>query len=452
MLLLLLRTNKKRLLKLRNTIILITGLILGFFIIRLISPSLSMPFFNLAALSLLSIYVWIAIKGKIKSANATLKTIIITLFWLPMLLVSISSVSLLISPLDDWPDFLRVYFVGGLFTYVVSLLLPVLFLFIADIIRWVELLFRKKNEDRTDQVKGNQVSRRKFIVNTGLSLGGIALGTMGFGMLHGNYDFKIWRHRLKIHEIPNALKGLKIVQISDFHLGTWVSKKPLEEVVQYINDLKADLVFFTGDLVNSQTSEAFPFAEELSKVKSRYGIFASLGNHDYGHYHKWANEEEEQKNWTDLMEFYENIGWKLLRNESEALLINDAPINVIGVENWSINPRFPQTGDLNKAVEGNPPSKLNLLLSHDPTHWEEKVKHFHLPIHITFSGHTHGFQFGIESSLFRWSPAQYIYKHWAGIYSDAQQEKYLNVNRGIGAIGFPGRVGIKPEITLVELS
>lgn len=411
-----------------------------------------MPYINLSVLFLISLYLWIAIKDKLTKAHSTLRSIITILFWLPMLMVIASSIALIISPLADWPDFLRVYFVGGLFTYVVSLLLPVVFLFIADIVRWIELLFKRKNKDRTDQIKGHQVSRRKFIVNTGLSLGGIALGTMGFGMLHGNYDFKIWRHGLKINGLSDKLKGLKIVQISDFHLGTWVSKKPLEEAVQYINDLKADMVFFTGDLVNSQTSEAFPFAEELSKVKSRYGVFASLGNHDYGHYHNWADEKEEQKNWDDLMEFYENIGWILLRNETKTIHINESPINVIGVENWSSNPRFPQEGDLDKAFEGAQHSELNLLLSHDPTHWEEKVKDFHSPIHVTFSGHTHGFQFGIESSLFRWSPAQYIYKHWAGIYSDKTKERFLNVNRGIGAIGFPGRVGIKPEITLIEIT
>ncbi len=374
------------------------------------------------------------------------------LFWLPLVLVSISSVALLNSDLDDWPPFLRVYFVGGLFTYVVSLILPVLFLFIADIVKWIEMLFKKKNVDRTDKIKGDEVTRRKFIVNTGLSLGGLALGTMGFGMIHGNYNFKIWRHQLKVSRTSSALKGLKIVQISDFHLGTWVSKTPLEEAVKYINGLQADLVFFTGDLVNSQTAEAFPFEKELSKVKAKYGVYASLGNHDYGHYYKWADKAEEQKNWDDLMEFYENIGWKLLRNKSESINVNGQIVNVIGVENWSKNPRFPRLGDLDLAIDSNPKAELNLLLSHDPTHWSEKVIQSETPIDITFSGHTHGFQFGIESSLFRWSPAQYIYKHWAGIYQNKDSEIYLNVNRGIGAIGFPGRVGIKPEITLVEIA
>lgn len=438
--------------KLRNTVILIIGFIITFILLRFFLPSLSMPFLNFSFLLLLSIYVWSAIKGRIKKQSPILRIVFIGLFWLPVFLVSITSIALLKYSLDDWPPFLRVYFVGGLFSYVVSLILPVIFLFIADIVKWIEMLFKKKNLERTDKINGTQVTRRKFIVNTGLSLGGLALGTMGFGMIHGNYNFKIWRHQLKISRASEALKGLKIVQISDFHLGTWVSKTPLEEAVQYINDLQADLVFFTGDLVNSQTEEAFPFGKELSKVKAKYGVYASLGNHDYGHYHKWADQEEEQKNWDDLMAFYENIGWKLLRNESETIEIAGRKVNVIGVENWSKNPRFPRLGDLDLAIESTPNAELNLLLSHDPTHWSEKVIQSKMPIDITFSGHTHGFQFGIESSLFRWSPAQYIYKHWAGIYQNKDSEIYLNVNRGIGAIGFPGRVGIKPEITLVEIA
>lgn len=438
--------------KLRNTIILIISVIISFVLLHFFVPSLSMPFLNFSILLLLSIYVWSAVKGRIRKQIPVLRILFVGLFWLPVVLVSVSSIALLNSSLDDWPPFLRVYFVGGLFTYVVSLIFPVIFLFISDIVKWIEMLFKKKNVERTDKIKGNEVTRRKFIVNTGLSLGGLALGTMGFGMLHGNYDFKIWRHKLKVSRASQSLKGLRIVQISDFHLGTWVSKTPLEEAVKYINDLQADLVFFTGDLVNSQTEEAFPFQEELSKVKAKFGVYASLGNHDYGHYHKWADKAEEQKNWDDLMEFYKNIGWKLLRNESETIDVEGQIINVIGVENWSKNARFPRLGDLDLAIKSNPNASLNLLMSHDPTHWSEKVISSEIPIDITFSGHTHGFQFGIESSLFRWSPAQYVYKHWAGIYQNKESEIYLNVNRGIGAIGFPGRVGIKPEITLVEIT
>lgn len=437
--------------KLRNTIILLVILIAGFVLIRLFSPQLSIPYFNFAFLLLFSIYLWSAISPKINRLKPTLKYIFSFLYWLPMLLSTIASLALVFTSMEEWPDFFRVYFVGGLFTYVMSMLFPVLFLFMADILRFIEMLWKKKSSKRVDKVNGEGITRRKFLINTGLSLGGLTLGTMGFGMLHGNYDFKIWEYPIKLPKLPTSVKGLRIVQISDFHLGTWVSKKPLEEAVNYINDLEADLVFFTGDLVNSMTEEAFPFVEELAKVKARYGIYASLGNHDYGHYHKWDSLEEEQKNWDDLIDLYKNIGWKLLRNENEMIEINGSRVHIVGVENWSLNSRFPRLGDLDAATKGIASSDLNLLLSHDPTHWEQKAKDFPIPMNITFSGHTHGFQFGIESKLFRWSPAQYIYKHWAGLYKDDSSGKYLNVNRGIGAIGFPGRVGIKPEITLVEL-
>jgi len=440
-------------LKYRKSIILTIILLLGLIIIIIFKSKLLIPFINFTVLLLLSLYLWSAIKNRFGKLHKLVKLSFSILFWLPLFIVVTASIALLYSTLDDWPPFLRVYFVGGLFTYIVSLIFPILFLFIADIVRWIQMLFasNKKNIERKDQLSGKGISRKKFLVNTGLSLGGIALGTMGFGMLHGNYNFKIWNHQLHLRRVPKALQGLRIVQISDMHLGTWVSDKPLKEVVEYINGLKADLVFFTGDLVNSRTSEAFPFTETLAKIDAKHGVYASLGNHDYGHYHKWSSKEEEDKNWTDLLKFYDNIGWTLLRNENRKVEYNNSIIQIIGVENWSHNTRFPRLGDLDTATDTQDNFDLNLLLSHDPTHWEHKVKGFKTPMDITFSGHTHGFQFGIESELFRWSPAQFVYKHWAGIYKDDAGEKILNVNRGIGAIGFPGRVGIRPEITFIEL-
>lgn len=420
-------------------------------LIRVFNPHYSIAYFNFAFLLIFSIYLWSAIGPKLKTLNPFIKKLFTFFYWLPMVLSTIASLALLFSSLDDWPDFFRVYFVGGLFSYVMSMLFPVLFLFFADIIRFIEILWKKNSEKRIDKVNGQGITRRKFLVNTGLSLGGLTLGTMGFGMLHGNYDFKLWQYSIKLKRTPESLKGLKIVQISDFHLGTWVNKNPLVEAVNFINNLEADLVFFTGDLVNSMTEEAFPFKNELAKVKSKYGVYASLGNHDYGHYYNWDSKADEQKNWDDLLSFYDDLGWKLLRNENETIEINGSRLHVIGVENWSLNSRFPRLGDLDKATKNIEASDLNLLLSHDPTHWEEVAKDHPAHMDITFSGHTHGFQFGIESKLFRWSPAQYIYKHWAGLYKDHTTEKFLNVNRGIGAIGFPGRVGIRPEITLVEL-
>jgi len=441
-------------LKHRNTIILTIGLLIGALVVWIFNSKLIIPYIDFSILLLLSVYVWIAIKKKIKEQNSFVKVLLSMLFWLPLTIVFIGSVTLFFfKKLDDWPSFLRIYFIGGLFTYIFSLIFPVLFLFLSDIVRWFQTLFKtkKNNSERIDPLVGHPITRKKFIVNTGLSLGGIALSTMGFGMLHGNYNFKIWKHRLKINRASVALRGLRIVQISDMHLGTWASKEPLEEAIEYINSLKADLIFFTGDLVNARTAEVAPFVSTLKKMTSKYGIYASLGNHDYGHYYKWKSEIEEQKNAEDILDFYKEVGWRLLRNENDKIMFNEEKIQIIGVENWSQNPRFPQKGDLEIASDLDYNASLNLLLSHDPTHWEQKVKQFEMPIDITFSGHTHGFQFGIESELFRWSPAQYIYKHWAGMYFNDSKDKYLYVNRGIGAIGFPGRVGIKPEITLVEL-
>ncbi|MBN1650898.1 MAG: metallophosphoesterase, partial [Bacteroidales bacterium] len=256
--------------------------------------------------------------------------------------------------------------------------------------------------------------------------------------------------KLKIKNLPFDLNGFRIVQISDFHLGTWVSKEPLIRAVEEINALKPDLIFFTGDLVNNITEEAFPFFDELAEMKAKNGIYTVLGNHDYGKYHHWESKEEEEANFDELITFYDNLNWKLLRNAHEVIHLNDADLVIAGVENWSINPRFPQLGDLDKAMHGVPDSCVKILLSHDPTHWEAEVLKHNQHIDLTLSGHTHGFQVGIETSFFRWSPAQYLYKHWAGLY--AENDRYLYVNRGIGAIGFPGRIGIRPEITLIELA
>ena len=437
----------------RKTVLFVFTLVLGFVPIYLWIPRLMIPYIDFAVLLFVSIYLWTAVKPRIVKKSPFLKKVFSVLFWLPLVIVIIASIALVFTELNNWPDVLRVYFVGGLLSYLVSLIFPVLFLFIADIIRWIHIFFasKKKVNDRVDRLNGEPITRKKFIVNTGLSLGGIALGTMGFGMLHGNYNFKIWKFQLPILRMPKELSGLRILQISDMHLGTWVSTEPLDEAIQYMNELKPDLVFFTGDLVNAKTSEAFSFYDSLQKIKAKYGIYASLGNHDYGHYYRWESKEEEQKNWDDLLRFYNKLGWKLMRNESDIVIVNACRVLLTGVENWSLNPRFPRIGDLKKATEGYDSADLNLLLSHDPTHWDQKVKQFPIPFDITFSGHTHGFQFGFESTLFRWSPAQYLYKHWAGLYSDSSKEKYLYVNRGIGAIGFPGRVGIRPEITLIEV-
>lgn len=429
--------------------LLIIVLLLGFgFIVFKYFPAFRMPYLFTTLLVLLHFYVWSAIKVQCKKFSGIVRFMLAFLFWIPVGLLFAGALALLFEPLDSWPPFLKIYFIGIIFTFIVSLILPVVFIFLADVIRFFQAskLFLSGKKKRTAK---NAITRKKFLVNTGLAMGGVVLGSMGFGMLHGSYHFKIFKERLKITNLPLDLKGFRIVQISDFHLGTWVSKDPLIRAIDHINALKPDVIFFTGDLVNNITEEAFPFYDELETLHAKYGIYTVLGNHDYGKYHHWESEEEEQGNFDSLLAFYDNLNWNLLRNEHVVLHMDDAELVIAGVENWSINPRFPRLGDLDKALIGSPDAAVKILLSHDPTHWDAEVLKYYQHVDLTLSGHTHGFQVGIETPYFRWSPAQYLYKHWAGLY--AQDDQYLYVNRGIGAIGFPGRIGIRPEITLIEL-
>jgi predicted MPP superfamily phosphohydrolase len=266
-------------------------------------------------------------------------------------------------------------------------------------------------------------------------------------------DFRIRQINLNFPKLPRAFEGLRMVQISDLHLGSWASVDPIEEAARIINDLEPDVVLFTGDLVNYSTDEAYRFREALRGIKAKHGVYAILGNHDYGDYVNWPSEEAKQNNMVALYDFFGEIGWKLLRNQNDVIEVDGEKLAFIGVENWSANHRFPKLGNLTKALDGVQDIPVKILLSHDPTHWEKEVSINYPDIDLTLSGHTHGFQFGVELKHFRWSFAQYIYKYWAGLYQAeaAQKPQYLYVNRGLGMIGYPGRVGILPEITLITL-
>jgi len=434
--------------KLGYTLVTILLVVIGGYIIFQYFPGFRMPYLFTVVLVVLHFYVFTAIRPRCKKLSPLPRILLGFAFWLPVIILFAGGLALIFEPMEAWSPFLRIYFIGIIFTFIVSLILPVTFIFIADLLRFFQATHLFLSGKKKRKAK-NAISRKKFLVNTGLAMGGVVLGSMGFGMLHGTYHFKIFRERLKINKLQLELDGFRIVQISDFHLGTWVSKDPLIRAVDQINALEPDVIFFTGDLVNNITEEAFPFFEELRKLKATKGIYCILGNHDYGKYHHWESEEEEERNFDQLLSFYENLDWKLLRNEHVVIKVEDAELMIAGVENWSENPRFPRLGDLNKALLGASDSTVKILLSHDPTHWDAEVLKHKQHIDLTLSGHTHGFQVGIETPFFRWSPAQYLYKHWAGLY--VQEEQYLYVNRGIGAIGFPGRIGIRPEITLIEL-
>jgi len=375
------------------------------------------------------------------------------LFWLPFLMILTIMASSLFYHYDIWPKWLKVYVGGFIFASYVAKFIPVFLILISDLVKITRRLFRISQPKYKEGIKG--MTRSDFIKKTGLVLGGVFFGTLTLGMFKWIYDFKVRRNVVSIPLLPQQFMGFRIVQISDIHLGSWVSKNELKEAVSIINDLKADVVFFTGDLVNYSTDEAYPFEHLLKEIKAKYGVFSVLGNHDYGDYKRWSSPEAKAKNMDEIFDFYKRMGWQLLMNENQTIEIGGEEIAIIGVENWGSMSRFQKYGDLDKAIAGVEDKPIKLLLSHDPSHWELIVSKYNTNVDITFAGHTHGAQFGIEIPGIRWSPSQYIYKYWAGLYSllnpNTKTTQYLYVNRGIGAIGYPGRVGILPEITVVDL-
>jgi len=281
-------------------------------------------------------------------------------------------------------------------------------------------------------------------------MGLLPLGLLTYGMIRNVYRYKVHRIKVPIDGLPPALNGLKIVQISDIHAGSFREVAPINEALRLINNEKADLVFFTGDIVNNVAEELIPFTEVFSQIEAKHGVYSILGNHDYGDYVRWNNIEEKRSNLKRLIDLQKGMGWDLLLNEHRILNINGEKVAVIGVENFSGNPRFTKYGDLRKAYQNIVPNALELLLSHDPSHWNYEVNSEYPNIDITFSGHTHGGQFGIEiGDWLKWSPVKYAYREWAGLYQSRQQ--YLYVNRGFGVLAYPGRIGILPEITVMEL-
>lgn len=293
--------------------------------------------------------------------------------------------------------------------------------------------------------------RPLWLVVLAILVGVVPLLILLYGMLRNKYRYRIFREQVAIDHLPEALEGLKIVQISDIHAGSFSEKNQIQKAVDLILAEEPDLFFFTGDLVNTVAREVEPFIPIFSKIKAKYGVYSIMGNHDYGDYAAWPDSETKAKNRRALEAAHHAIGWQLLNNQNEILEIEGAKVAVIGVENFSGSRHFSQYGDLAKAYSGTEVADIRLCLSHDPTHWEVDILPNFPDIELTLSGHTHGGQFGIEmGQRLRWSPVQYVYKHWAGLYKEANQ--YLYVNRGFGFLGYPGRVGILPEITVLELT
>ena len=291
--------------------------------------------------------------------------------------------------------------------------------------------------------------RRKFLSIVGLGAAAILAGLFVDGIIFGKYRHRVRKVKLKIAGLPESFRGYKIIQISDVHSGSFFHPEKLQKAIDLINEQNADLVLFTGDMVNNFAEEFKPFVPLFSSIRSKDGKFSVLGNHDYGDYADWKSKEEKAQNIPNLIEFQKQAGFEILRNEHRIIDKNGEKLYILGVENWGLKP-FPQYGDLDKASAGIPADSPKILMSHDPTHFDEIVKKHPSNVQLTLSGHTHGMQFGLDLKNVRWSPVQFRYKKWADLYES--ENKYLYVNRGFGVIAYPGRVGIEPEITLFELS
>ena len=333
--------------------------------------------------------------------------------------------------------------VSAVMIFVFPKLLSVIFLLIGDFSRFLEFGFKyfTANENYFPE-------RRKFISTTALAAAGIFSALAIDGIIFGKYRHTVRKVKLRFINLPENFKGYKIVQISDVHSGSFLNPQKLQKAIDLINEQDADVVLFTGDMVNNYADEFKPFIPLFKNIKAKDGKFSILGNHDYGDYGAWNSREEKAQNIPTLKNYQAEAGFKLLRNENIALEKNGEKIFLLGVENWGIKP-FPQYGDLDKALKGVPEDAIKVLMSHDPTHFDEVVKKHKTNVHLTLSGHTHGMQFGLDLKNIKWSPVKFKYKKWADLYES--EGKYLYVNRGFGVIAYPGRVGINPEITVIEL-
>ncbi|HVZ55809.1 MAG TPA: metallophosphoesterase [Chitinophagaceae bacterium] len=296
---------------------------------------------------------------------------------------------------------------------------------------------------------GNTISRSVFLSWTGLLVGGGLFGSLVYGFAN-KYRYELRHKRLSFDNLPPAFKGLKIIHISDIHSGSFTDKQAVSRGVDMILREQPDLILFTGDLVNNVADEMEDYMDVFSRLKAPLGVFSTLGNHDYGDYVHWDSPEEKKANLDRLKRVHGELGWRLLMNEHVVLERGGDRIALLGIENWSAKARFPKYGDLRKAYQGAEGYPFKILMSHDPSHWDAQVRPEYADIDLTLSGHTHGMQFGVEIPGLKWSPVQYLYKEWAGLYEQGNQKLY--VNRGYGFIGYPGRVGILPEITLLELA
>ncbi|MHB8260996.1 MAG: metallophosphoesterase [Bacteroidia bacterium] len=400
-------------------------------------------------------YFFTGVQTIIKDFPPTRKVTIQTVYWIISALTILCLIITGVFSQASLPNFFRAYVVSIIFILFFSKFFGCIFLLIDDILR----LFRWGYQfvatfKHPEQREG--ISRLKFLTYISAGFFGTLFVSFFYGLVKGSHDYRTHTVKLNFKNLPDAFNGLKIVQVSDIHTGSYADTEALSRAFDMVMELKPDIIFFTGDLVNDRVTETEGFLATYQKLKAPMGVYSILGNHDYGDYSEWESTAAKQENLEALKKIHEQAGWRLLLNEHVALEKDGQQIALLGIENWGGNMHFKKYGRMDLAHAGTEKYDFKILLSHDPSHWDKQVTMQYTDVDLTLSGHTHGFQFGIEIPGFRWSPVQYVYRQWAGLYDNGTQ--FLYVNRGLGCVGkekvsaYNGRVGIWPEITFLELN
>jgi predicted MPP superfamily phosphohydrolase len=406
-------------------------------------PRFLLPLIPFAFFLLIDMYAFQGFRAGIPNRVAHIA------YWVASLLIYSLFIYGIFSDFRTW-QFQGKAYISGLFivAFVFKFIL-IWFVALDDLLRLGKLALRLFQNPEPAGSGGEPITRSEFINRLGLLVAAIPFGAMVWGAVRNPYNYQVNKVMLPIANLPDALVGTTIAQISDIHTGSFTAMKPIQKAIDLINGMNADFVFFTGDLVNYRAVEALPYIDMFKQLKAKLGIFSVKGNHDYGDYFDWDSPDDKVADNKLMEQIHSDLGWDLLLNEHRIIEKEGHKLAIIGVENWHKGRQFKQYGDLGKAYQGCQDCAVKLLLSHDPSHWQGEVLPQYKDINATFSGHTHGLQFGINFPGFKWSPVQYAYNEWKGLYSQNQQHLY--VNTGFGFVAYPGRVGFLPEITLFTL-
>jgi predicted MPP superfamily phosphohydrolase len=411
-------------------------------------PRIMTFFFFVIFFLLVDIYLFQAILTITGDWSPQWKKIMRYAFWIPTVLCIAAFSWWMLGDPYKISSGARNWILTGLFATYFSKAFGILFIFADDLqrgVRWVANVF---TNDSGESLPGKAIPRSEFLAKASLIATAVPFGTMAYGIISGAHDYRIRRVKVALPNLPKSFDGIRIGHISDIHSGSFYNRTAVRGGVEMMMNEKPDIIFFTGDLVNNAAAEMKDYVAVFDKLTAPYGVFSVTGNHDYGDYHNWSSQDAKRENFRNLMAAHKEMNYRLLMNENHLIREGADQLAIIGNENWG-GRGFTKYGKLYQAQEGTEEAAVKLLLSHDPSHWDAQVRPQFPDIDMMFSGHTHGFQFGVEIGDFKWSPSQYAYKQWSGLYQEGKQ--YLYVNRGFGYLGYPGRIGMPPELTIVEL-